>query len=231
MYLFFSNASLKKELQELKVQNDKLKHENKTLEIKLEKSKEDYFSLKENISSLNLQIEKLIKIPRVFEEAELQPSNKEFSSRILQNSIEIFLSIVVNLMPTRDVLVLKNYFSGMTTKEQATIFNLSTTRVNIILKEALIELKNMPTQIKILKESKIKIEEEFKNNNEVFYDEKLFFELPTRILNVFKANDIHSFKELLSYKKNDVRKFNNLGLKSFNELLEFCVENNIPFGK
>lgn len=62
-------------------------------------------------------------------------------------------------------------------------------------------------------------------------DEKLIFELPTRIFNVLKNNDINSLEELRNYKKSELRKFKNLGQTSFNFLVDFCTKNNIPLSK
>lgn len=62
-------------------------------------------------------------------------------------------------------------------------------------------------------------------------DEKLIFELPTRVFNVLKNNDINSLEELRDYKKSELRKFKNLGQRSFNFLVDFCTKNNIPLSK
>ena len=62
-------------------------------------------------------------------------------------------------------------------------------------------------------------------------DEKLIFELPTRIFNVLKNNDINSLEELRDYRKSELRKFKNLGQTSFNFLVDFCTKNNIPLSK
>lgn len=191
----------------------------------------------------------------VFENELLQYNNshsvKNFSPLpLIIECVNIYLEIARESFTPNSYLILKNYFSGKTIEEQSKEFNLSNKRIDTILKLSLNRLKNIKARNEdsrrifgdLLKESKdlstgllSMLEGDLSTNiqkeNKVLYSDTQFFfknNMPIRLLTVLNNNNIYCINDLLKHSKRDFQRFRGLGTDSYNKLLEFCKQFDLP---
>lgn len=177
---------------------------------------------------------------------------------IIKITIEIYLSIVKEVLTPRNYEILYDIIINKYTYEETAIkHHITTERVRQIFWKAIRRIKSysfdefnkiknehfvLSKQIRELRKEKHILYNELNKNKADFIDidyekEKLYdteiinLDISTRALNCLKMNEINNIKQLASLKKGELLRFRNLGKKTIQELDSLLKSMNLSFAE
>lgn len=237
---------LKSHLEEVFNENGKLKLSLESTERKLALSSNsgqlDYNKLQSSYNELKKEVDYI----------------SVFSSfPVIVKSINLYLLIAKETFLPRDFLILENYFSGKTTKEQASEYDLTSASILNIINGGIKRLENVNRRMVDLEKLNSDFEklsnsyEELNNRYKSFYltykqkqigfidleaifaDTEFFKKvgLSIRVNNVLRKEAIFCVNDMRKYTLSELKRFTGMGASTYKELLSFIEEHDIPMHK
>ena len=246
--------TIKNKVNVLKSNLETVFNENKKLKLSLESTKRNL-----ELSNNQTEIEEYDKLQSLYNDLkkELDYIPAFSTLPVIIKSINLYLSIAKETFSPRDFLILENYFSGKTTKEQASEYDLTSDSIlNIInngikkvenANQRMVDLEKLNSDFEKLSNSYEELNNRYKSfyltykqkqigfiDLEAIFADTEFFKkvgLSIRVNNVLRKEAIFCVNDMRKYTLSELKRFTGMGASTYKELLSFIEEHDIPMDK